>query len=241
MSPARRRWVRLLATAAFVVGCSSPSATPSPSATESASPQVSAPSGALTSYGQLFAQVQPDGSVSKATALQAFATVIAPLPGVAPVDGPPPEPYEQASGTFAIDWIMRYYAQLTPAQQAVVDSVRTPTPDALKVPVASTGNVVLAAFHADVTKQDQLYLDALTYAHGEIHKKLNRDISLDVLLMTNTAEVQVNGKPANAYTDLSTDGKYCLIHVNPSLTASDVTYQKAAMAHEMFHCSRSRR
>jgi len=63
-------------------------------------------------------QVQPDGQVSLATALAAFAVAIGPVPGAVI---PPGVVVPIGSGTIAVDWVLAKWGQLTlPQRQAVL-------------------------------------------------------------------------------------------------------------------------
>ena len=113
VSDTRPMWGRRASVALVVLmigaGCSSATPVPTPAASDGA---VVWPSD--TSYGQLFAQVQPDGSVSKDVALEAFSTAIAPLPGVPVAPGGPPRTPSVPTAPSPIDWLMPYMDQLTP-------------------------------------------------------------------------------------------------------------------------------
>ena len=91
-------------------------------------PPPLASSGDTSPYAQLFAQVGPDGEVTKETALEAFSLAIAPLPGVTVPTGAPPTDAEREDGTFAVDWLRPYMNQLTPDQTAAVDAALAPDP-----------------------------------------------------------------------------------------------------------------
>ena len=70
-----------------------------------------------TSWLKVLDQIQPNGTVSTATALDAFALAIGPLPGVTP---PPGRTVRPDSGTLALDWVFAHWNQLSPAQQQTV-------------------------------------------------------------------------------------------------------------------------
>ena len=67
------------------------------------SPSPSASVGDQSPYAKLFAQIGPNGEVTKEMALEAFSLAIAPLPGVTVPTGAPPTLTERTDGTFAID------------------------------------------------------------------------------------------------------------------------------------------
>ncbi len=205
------------------------------------SPQAAAaPTGEPTlpstsAYAKLFAQVQPDGTVSKETALEAFDLAIAPLPGVTPPTGTPPSLYERADGTFAIDWIRPYLDQLTPDQKKAVDAAMAPDPNSPLVTPApsSAGLQVRAAVDTSAT----YFENAVAAAQPKIAAKLGRSLGLGWSVTLN--QTQVDG--SLAYTTTVIYPVYgstaCAIHVNPSLANSgDEAAIRATMAHELFHC-----
>jgi hypothetical protein len=197
----------------------------------------------MTPYEQLWAQVRPDGTVSKEVALQAFALAIAPLPGVTPPGGAATPLYERADGTFAIDWLAPYVDELTPDQKAAVQAALTPNQSAPAItPSADQSDMVLVA--DDIT---QAYYDGLV--HDAIPKeaaRLGRGLNLTPDVTINPFEVcEVNPQTkkcedALAYTNTFFGifgAQGCHIFVNPSLTSTgDGPSLRATMAHETFHC-----
>jgi len=82
-----------------------------PTAPDSARPA------APTAWDAVRDQVQEDGSVATATALAAFALAIGPVPG-AVVPGGAVEQLD--SGTLAVTWVLRHWADLSPEQRTAV-------------------------------------------------------------------------------------------------------------------------
>ncbi|HEY7024113.1 MAG TPA: hypothetical protein VH371_04040, partial [Candidatus Limnocylindrales bacterium] len=221
----------------------------------SAQPPSPSPSDAVTagdsSYDHLFDQIGDDGSVSMATALQAFALAIAPLPGVTPPQGSDPPLYERMDATFAIDWLTPYLDQLTPDQQAAVAAALTPASDAVVIqPTGAPGatpngfvpNEALAAgpgFVSDASP-DQVYVDQVSAAVPVIAAKLGRGLHWPINVTLNPT--QKAGADFLAYTEpeLSqgrTKMTGCNVFVNPLLVAqNDFPLVQEAMAHEAFHC-----
>ena len=137
-----------------------------------------------SSYGRLFAQVQDDGSVDLQAALEAFSLVIAPLPGVDLPAADPPAMYERASGDFAVDWIARHLAELTPQQRAAVDAALAPSPARTIVQPVAASAILLAAMPP--TKAEELpYLAALREADVIFANALGRPLSIRYSLTLN--------------------------------------------------------
>jgi hypothetical protein len=189
----------------------------------------------LSPYGQLFAQIQPDGTVSKETALEAFALAIAPLPGVTPPSGPDPLPYERDDGTFAIEWLRPYMEDLTPDQKAVVGAAL-----GITIPASGAGPTSSQPRAAAQLASDNQYVDAVNAAQPTIAAKLGRSLNLSWSVVVDATQPQ--GSPSEfAITYTSWFPLYgsssCTIHVHPLLVnASDPAVVKATMAHELFHC-----
>ena len=209
-------------------GTSSPSASP----------------GDQSPYAQLFAQVGPNGEVTKEMALEAFSLAIAPLPGVTLPAGPDPQPWEQADGTFAIDWIQRYLDRITPEQKSAVDAALAAPPN---TPIISDSGAREPSFvladASDYTTDASILSDArakeMTLA-GSSGTGLKFDYSLII------NPTQVDAGEALAYTSPgiekfadNTTKPYCEIHVNPllvSLSQAHPEFVQASLAHEMWHC-----
>ncbi len=234
-----RAWLALAMVAALLISCTGAPASPSTSATNASTASTS-------TYGQIFAQVHADGSVDKSTALQAFSLAISPLPGVQLPAGTPPAPYERASGTFAILWLLRYYDQLTRDQKSVVDATLAPQPGRFVVgPTAGvTARLVAARIAGPVA---QPYLDALSQAKTLIAGKLGRQLawrgtSIPFSLTLNPTQMigDALAYAVPVYTSVNGSQQLaeCAIHVEPSLGSSsyDATERQVTMAHEMFHC-----
>ena len=71
-----------------------------------------------SAWARVLTQIRPNGTVSKATALQAFSVVYGPLPGV---PRPPGVRTEVPSGTQAALWTLSYFRRLTARQQRIVE------------------------------------------------------------------------------------------------------------------------
>ncbi len=229
------RAVVALVVLVVVAGCTS--VTPAPSSSASASTPPSD-----TSYGRLFSQVQPDGSVSKDVALLAFSTAIAPLPDVPTAPGGPPSDFERADGTFAINWIMQYIDQLTPDQRAVVDAALQPSSSAHEVaaarPVADVSGGLGPLIADDPAKP---YDDAIASAESIIASRLHRDLSQHIWFDFGEAPPNTNPNVGDtlafAYTyGLAGPNLVCGVRATSAMTGASQTRINVVMAHEVFHC-----
>jgi hypothetical protein len=106
--------VAVLSTLVFLVpGCGrARPAPPGPATGPATQPSV---------WDQTLAETNPDGTVSLATALKAFALAIGPVPGVTP----PPGPVDIVSGTIAVRRVLAHWAELSQEQRAAVRDALT--------------------------------------------------------------------------------------------------------------------
>jgi hypothetical protein len=90
-----------------------------------AKPPKKSPVPAGSAWAKVQAKISPDGEVSTATALQAFALAVAPLPGV---HAPSGAKSNVAEGGETVRWVIAHWDDLTPAQQAAVQKALTGSP-----------------------------------------------------------------------------------------------------------------
>ena len=234
MRMGRARAVIALLVLISVAGCASVTPVQSPAASDSTSPAW--PSD--TSYGRLFSQVQPDGSVSRDVALQAFSTAIAPLPGVPVAPGSPPNDYEQADGSFAIEWLTPYMDQLTPEQKSVVDQALAPSTGSPVAPVRAVADVngglgpLVAA--DDPAKP---YKDAISSAESIIVSRLHRNLQEPIFFGFSGTPTDLPNALAYAFSAVAANGiPTCEVRATEHLAGSSQTRINVTMAHEVFHC-----
>lgn len=192
----------------------------------------------VTAWDRVRAQIRPDGTVSRRTALQAFAAVYGPLPGVR---RPPGRRTPVPSGTLAAQWALHYRPQMTRAQQRVVDRVLGVRPLGARAHAASyddPGFTPSAAVQAIVDKLIPVY-----------EGKLGHTLKQVVVAGTTTTVVTIKkGKNlAYPYADtLSFDAQgdwgqgnepaTCRIRLTPLGQQQKPVYQQLLLAHELFHC-----
>ncbi len=186
-------------------------------------------------YAQLFAQIGPNGEVTKQMALEAFSLAIAPLPGVSIPTGAPPTVAERADGTFAVHWIMQYLDQLTPDQRAVVDGALRPAADAPSI-TPQIGRLAWADILIADASNAADYEAAADNARKAIAAELDRQLTSTFSVTIN--QTTVLKEEALAYASpVGGDWSECAIHVEPELdNSTDAALKNASMAHEMFHC-----
>ncbi|MEO6350653.1 MAG: hypothetical protein ABIP53_08375 [Candidatus Limnocylindrales bacterium] len=189
-----------------------------------------------TSYGRLFAQVQPDGTVSKDVALLAFSTAIATLPGVPVAEGGPPSDFERADGTFAITWLRPYLEELTAEQRAAVDAALQPSASARLVePQRQRADISGALALQGTEDAKKPYKDAIDSAVTEIARRLHRTLKAPV-------KFDFGPQPADpkalAYSNPAPAGHVpqCDVRATPLISESSEQRIRIAMAHEVFHC-----
>jgi len=120
--------------------------TPPPSATNTAPAPTEAASTEVTAWDQVLSQIQPDGTVTAETALQAFALAVSPLPGITTPDGTPGD----VDADLAVPWVEQVRDQLGTEQQAAIDAALAKLSNPF-----TTGGLAPAAsdVHAPAAKQ----------------------------------------------------------------------------------------
>jgi hypothetical protein len=99
--------------------------TPPASASNTAPAPTEAVSADVTAWDQVVSQIQPDGTVTADTALQAFALAVVPLPGVTPPAGQAGD----LNADLAVAWVNQVWAQLSVDQQAAITAALEPMQD----------------------------------------------------------------------------------------------------------------
>ncbi len=182
-----------------------------------------------TQWDRVLAQVRPDGSVSEATALQAFVAVYGPLPGVRT---PPGRRTVVPSGTLAANWVLRYASRLTAAQRAVV---QRRLGVALATTTAHAADFDDPGFHQDT----QLTNTANAFA-GTFAAKLGHTLSTTIVAGNTSTVIKGEYADTQALNILGQPGpgkqRICRIRVVPAGQAASATFRTLFMAHEVFHC-----
>jgi hypothetical protein len=186
-----------------------------------------------TAWDKVTAQIHPDGSVSRETALQAVAVAYGRLPGVAAPKGP-----RQFidDGTLAATWILRFRTGLRPALRAAVDGL---------LGIAATGtraSPAAAADYGDPGFVPDPALQALAEAWipvfaGHLN---NHPLGLQVVVGRTSSVFGGTAAGGQAYADAldlrAFPGNRKVCRIRRGLSGDGGAYLKLAIAHEVFHC-----
>jgi hypothetical protein len=262
----RRSWI-LAATLLLVAGCGASGPTGSPTASTtvpagtgtaatpaSSSTATPTPLAAGPAWTAVLDQVGDDGTVSKDTALQAFALAFGGLPGVEVPDG---EPGAIGSGTMALRWLVSYWGELTEEQRAAaVEAIPELTgldrssgaPSGI-VPAVSRGadaapRAAVAVFRAPAagqTRSNAFYTQLAQQMIAEIGSRLQSPLVFGLTIDAHYGLPQksTSGMETGVYDANGGIGgapAKCVIVVSPMGDAASDIDVHAMMAHETWHC-----
>ncbi len=247
---ARWRWVALATILMIVLACAFtptpastpivPSLTPATVTPDTAPAPTEAAPAPASAWDQVLDQIQPDGTVTAATALQAFALAFGPLPGVTVPDGPL-SPIRSGSG--ALRWLVGHWEEITAEQRAEAvrlvpelagagaapSAVRQPdrvagatTSDVVATVRPPTYYAVLAQTMADeIEAQTHLHLDLTLIAHeGRTQKTTS---------LADTGVYNAQGGTTGAVAR-------CVITISPTGAAQSGADLEDTLGHEVWHC-----
>jgi hypothetical protein len=195
-----------------------------------------------SAWARVLSETRPNGTLSKATAMEAFVLAYGPLPGV---HRPPGRKSRIEDGTLAAEWIERYYSRLTARQKAVVRR-RLGVRGSAGAHTASTEPAAHAADLYDPTFQPDTELTALAQSFVPTYTGLV-DPGFSLQVVAGITDEVVKTKDGG-YVDadalpLAKDGIWgsgqptiCRIRVMQAGLESDAAYLKFVIAHEVFHC-----
>jgi hypothetical protein len=232
-----------LAALALVVACAGcathrGSLNASPSTQSPSASLLSGPPASGTGLSTVLSEVDPNGTVSLTTALQAFSLVVGPLPGVTPPAGPVGQ---VADGTFAVRWVLGYWRQLSTAQRT---AIRRYLPEVgRETSAGSDSNAWLTGYEENTPPPAGPYQAAAEAASAEIAGEIGHPLGIPISVVINPTQV-ITTPPDYAYTYVydSTGGfsgkaARCVISVEPYLYESkDASLVADSMDHEAFHC-----
>jgi hypothetical protein len=184
-----------------------------------------------TGYGKIAAQIHPDGTVSAATALQAFALSYGGLPGVKVPPGTGSVP--DADGVEATSWVFQHMSQYPQRTQNAI---------AAKLGVTPTGNTASARVAADdFTPNADLTAIANAWAHTYPGKMSTGALKYTISAGTSTVfdgtHSVADALPVDAGGHYNVDGPTCRIRFQTSKdTPAAAQYISKTLAHEVFHC-----
>ena len=229
--------------AMLLTSCSSGSSHSATTKNKTGSSVQAAP---LDAWQRTLRQAKPDGQVSVATALSAFAMAIGPVPGASVPQGP--RPASLGSGTVAVNWVFQHWSELSPAQrQAVfkdlgarpvntaelasyVHLAKTPTPPEIECPSASSSDA-------------GPYLSHIPEITADLSSHLGAAMHLKIYITVNHLTKKAPGADGIMYTYGCSGGTTasgavdsCAIHINPIAAAYTESDQTSFLIHEMEHC-----
>lgn len=226
--------------AAMAAGCAT--------GARSSPPRSAAQPAQPTAWQRTLDQIEPDGSVSAATALAAFALAIGPVPGARPLPG---KAQVIPSGTIAVQWVFGHWPALTSGQRsAVLADLGVPGD---KTSLTSLIEPVTGSAPAAGANPNVPCLTADAGAAGPYRAQLagiESDIvahvgdgpfTADVYFAVNTKQLEGKSK---MYTygcqgTTPTSGgpvSGCTIHVNPLVSGFSAADVHDFLIHELTHC-----
>jgi len=194
-------------------------------------------------WARFTSAIERDGTVSLETALQAFAWLNGPLPGVeSPTEAPP----ELASGSAPIRWVIGHWDELTGPQRDAVTAALEPSTDTAAVPigprVASLGLGPPIASTCPPGKENARkaeFESKASSASVAIADRLGRTLKLPIVVRF------VGNKPGLAAETVPRDSTCKPTAARPAICLIEVTDRGAnlegfevvdVIAHEVFHC-----
>ena len=163
-------------------------------------------------FDVLLSSLGPNGEVSVATALEAFALSVAPLPGVKPPGGS----LAGIDADAAVTWIGQVWPELSADQRSAIDVALAPLADPFRT-AGATGHAVLASWGSQTAAAD---LDCgLFHADPAVTPEPVSDSVRPYLDMMRTASTTIDGHlhrpaPARLAVCLVPDG----VMAGPALT-----------------------
>ncbi|BEP16621.1 hypothetical protein acdb102_49320 [Acidothermaceae bacterium B102] len=200
---------------------------------------------ASPAWQTVLATVSADGSVSTATALQAFSLAFGPLPGVSL---PPGNAGVLEDGTGPMRWLVGHWADITPTQRAAAikllphpqtqTQVQT-SPKALGGPHPMT--VTDAAYETSGYKAQRtnfFYTQEAQQAEQEIAAKVGRPLGIPVTAYVNGLSTNYQGatsvySPSGAYTGTPARCQVAISVQGDQLAGDDLGEM---IRHEVWHC-----
>jgi hypothetical protein len=178
-----------------------------------------------------------DGTVSLRTALEAFSAVFGPLPGVRALTGPPEAVMD---ATFAVNWVLGYWGQLSAAQ-------RTAIREYLSGPLATNGALATQGDEAPGGRLAALtdppaapYLAMVENDEKDIAAHIGHPVGLPVSVVVNSVQFKTYfayTTPYDSHGGFTGAPVRCVIYINPRLyQALDVSVANDGLMHEVFHC-----
>jgi hypothetical protein len=179
-----------------------------------------------TALAKILDQIRPDGSISKQTALQAFALSYGPLPGVpSPGGAATPAPW---SGDLAGAWALRYRTRVSPRLRSMIDA---------RLGFATGAGAHAAALFGDANfkKSAKLTAQANMWRDAE-EAKLGKPLGLSIVAGVSSTPSANDSYPIDNQGHFSLTGPQCRIRIIPATANGSAAFLKLVLAHEVFHC-----
>jgi hypothetical protein len=189
-------------------------------------------------WGKVLEQVNPNGTVSKTTALEAFALAYGPLPGIHPPRG---GRETVPSGTLAGAWVLRYLPKLSRRLRKAIDrdlgfASATASPDsAHAADYGDPGFHPIPSLTAAANTWASIYADGGHLGHA-LTLKIVAGTTTTSMPTTGGTEADADAYPVNAAGAESDSGPYCRIRVSLGTFHGPISYLTTTLAHEVFHC-----
>ena len=230
------RFTLLGLSATLLIASGGPGANPATAAPQPR-PSLAGPPAPGSGLSSVLSEIGPDGAVPRQTALEAFTLGFGPLPGVSAVPGPPGE---RADGTIAVNWVLRYWEQLTVAQKTAIKKYLPEAPVTNLAGTAGRG-IALGTFVAGpITPPSGPYLSMLEHDRSEIAAHVGHSMALPLSVVVSSTQT----KTYLAYTTVyDSSGGFtgpparCQVTIEPRLLHfPDASAVADSLMHEMFHC-----
>jgi hypothetical protein len=233
-----------------VVGCAGvpPAGSPSgSSASPSAPPASATPAGpfdpAKSAWDNVLARIGPDGEVDAELAMDAFAAAFSPLPGRA---APPGELVQIDDGTLAVQWLQRFWGELTEEQQAYADAlIRGQLPAGVGTTISSgvarAGTQPLIVTAAEPTDWPTLIDSAISTVATRLGRVYTGTIKHELVLIPIDLAVEFWHTGGWADSRDASGGivgpaETCTIYISPWMVNATGAAALDLAVHEVFHC-----
>ncbi len=196
-----------------------------------------------TAWNAVVDQFNPDGSVGVDAARQAFALVVAPLPGVQAPQGARPQ-LHSVSGP--VRWLLANWHALTDDQRAAAAAVIDPpgTGRSAGAPRSRGGPTLIS--HTVELASDELapYVALADEAEGSISGHLGRSLGVKPeIVLQDKPDKSVDPafesytRPSDAAGGQTGPMTRCVIHlVRGQVEAKSAAFKRGVVAHEVMHC-----
>lgn len=194
--------------------------------------------GRPTKWDTVMSMIGKDGGVSLAMAKKAFATIYAPLPGVAAAAG---TAYVGDSGTPASSWILSYWDQLNREERDIVTKALGLEPDSTVVNGLRLSAAAGPRFDGKScgTRSEGPVRQAPDYAAEitGIVERIEQGLGVKLSAEIQACVTDVSGPPADTLAQFDVNGDLkCRVTFFPEGRAFTGNARTKLIAHELTHC-----